>query len=403
MSSSTASATRTVGRIQAISSTVEGAAIATVVLYFTRVIGFGDGSVGLVLALAGATALASAMPLGRLADRVGLRPMAAVFSFATAAALLLYAVADELWLYAAAAVLFAVAQAGGSGIRQALVAAHTPAPLRVAARARLQTLVNLGIGAGSAIGALALAADGRLAFTVLFGASAAGASVCGLLVLWLPAGAAPSPVAARCRSALRDRRLLGVTGLTAVLLLTMPVLSVLLPISLVAHADAPAWLPAVALGLNTVLVIALQTRASAWVRTDAGAARAALVAGAALALATVAFAAGTRAGALASVLALAGVAVLTIGEVAAGPAAWHFALRDVPAGRQGEYQSVFGMAGSLARVIGPLALLPLLGWLGPVAWLLIGALLAGAALALAAMGRPRRAAMRSPDVQAVTI
>jgi hypothetical protein len=128
------------------------------------------------------------------------------------------------------------------------------------------------------------------------------------------------------------------------------------------------------------------------VRTDAQAGRSALTAGAAIATAGVLFAAVPSFGAVAaSVVALAGVAVMTIGEVATGPAAWHLALRDAPAEQQGEYQAVFGMSFSAARILGPLVALPLIATLGATGWLAIALAVLAAAGGLSLVGSPRRA------------
>jgi MFS family permease len=85
-----------------------------------------------------------------------------------------------------------------------------------------------------------------------------------------------------------------------------------------------------------------------------------------------------------------GVAVLTLGEVAAGPAAWHLALRDTPARQQGEYQAVFGMGYSVARILGPLIALPLVTGLGSVGWVVVAAAaMLSASFGLAVIGPAR--------------
>jgi MFS family permease len=95
---------------------------------------------------------------------------------------------------------------------------------------------------------------------------------------------------------------------------------------------------------------------------------------------------------LATVLALVGVAMLTLGEVAAGPAAWHLALRGTPAARQGEYQAVFGMSFSLARILGPLIALPLITRFGPAGWVAVAVVMVSAGVSLAVIGSARSTA-----------
>lgn len=384
--------TRPVYRVQGLSAIADGAVLTTVVLYFSVHVGIAEGHVGLVLASAAAVSLALAAPLGRVADRIGLRRSAVAYSLAIAIALSGYALAHSLWAYAVAGILFGVARSGIASTIQAIVAAQSSPEQRVPARARLHTLLNAGFGLGSVVGAVVLALARHELFVALFVVGASTAVVCAAMFARLRIGGTAPPEAGRRhgRGALRDRRLVTVTGLTGVMLLTMPILSVLLPVWLVTRTAAPAWVAAVAFGLNTVLVFVLQSRWSARVRTDANASRSALIAGATIAGACVVFAVTPySAAALATVLALAGVVVMSVGEVAAGPASWHLALRDTPAERQGECQAVFGMSFSLARILGPLAALPLIIALGPAGWLVIAGTILAAASGLAAVGRVR--------------
>jgi MFS family permease len=383
--------TPSVRRIQGISSVADGAVLTTVVIYFSHVIGISGESVGLVLAASAVTSLALAAPLGRTADRIGLRNAAVAYTLALAAALAAYTVAHTLWAYAAAAIVFGVARSGIASTIQAIVARATAPEQRVSARARLHTLLNAGFGIGSVIGAAALAVGRPGFFAALYAVSAAASAVCAGMFSRL--GVTPTPSTERCRtyrSAMRDRRLLTVTGLTAVLLLTIPILSVLLPLWLMNRTAAPTWVAAAAFGLNTVLVFLLQSPWSARIRTDADASRSALVAGSALAVACLLFALMPFGGAIrAAALALVGVAVLTLGEVAAGPAAWHLALRDTPAYQQGEYQAVFGMGYSVARIVGPLIALPLVTGLGSAGWVVVAAAMLSASFGLAVIGPAR--------------
>jgi MFS family permease len=380
--------TRPVYRIQGLSAIADGAVLTTVVLYFSVHVGIAESRVGLVLASAAAVSLALAAPLGRVADRIGLRRSAVAYSLAIAMALFGYTLAHSLWAYAVAGILFGVARSGIAATIQAIVAAQNAPEQRVPARARLHTLLNAGFGLGSVVGAVALALARPELFVALFAAGALTAVMCAAMFARLRiGGTSPRETRGGRRGALRDRRLVTVTGLTGIMLLTMPILSVLLPVWLVTRTEAPAWVAAMAFGLNTVLVFLLQSRWSARVRTDAHASRSALIAGATIAGACLVFAMMPYGGAArAAVFALVGVVVLSVGEVAAGPAAWHLALRDTPAERQGECQAVFGMSFSLARILGPLAALPLIIAAGPIGWLVIAGTILAAGCGLAVMG-----------------
>lgn len=305
--------------------------------------------------------------------------------------LLVYLGADGPWPYAVGAVGFVVAQTGLGAARHALVAAQAAPERRVAARALMHTLLNAGMGAGTVVGALVMALDVRAGYLALYGAGALVAFGCAVLLAGLPSELDRRGGQARDRrvlAALADGRLVAVTALTSLLQLSMPVLSVVLPLWLATRTQVPIWVVAVALGLNTVLVLLAQRPWSARVDSDASAARSAWVAAAVLPVACVMFGAGALGGpGAAAAVVLAGIVLLTLGEVAVGPPAWHLALREAPVELQGRYQSVFGMAGALARILGSALVLPLILFAGIAGWAVLGAVMSAAAAGLALLAR----------------
>lgn len=383
---------------QAVGAVVDGAVLATAVLYFGTRVGVPVPWIGLVLGAANLLALTAAVPLGALTDAVGARRAAVGFTCLVGASLAVYTVADGPWSYAVGAVVFVVAQTGSGAARQAVVAARVATTGRVAARARMHTLLNAGMGVGTVLGALVLAADAAAGFTLLYGGGALVLLGCALLLAGLPAGGPVDPAAGpgtgrdrRVLAALGDRRLLTVTALTSVVQVCLPVLSVILPLWAAQGTRAPGWVPAAALALNTVLVLAVQRPWSDRVTSDARASRSALWAAAGLLGGCALFgAAGSGGPAAATSLILVGIVLLTLGEVAGGPPAWHLALRDVPAALQGRHQAVFGMAGSAARIVGTALLLPFVLAAGFWGWAVLGAAMAAAAAGLALSARPRR-------------
>jgi MFS family permease len=367
-------------------STVDGAVLATAVLYFSTRVGVSPATIGVVLAVAATCALVLSVPIGLLADAVGLVRAGVALSALVAVALGVYAVAGNVWTYAVGAVCFAVAQAGIGAVRQAIVAAAVPPEHRVRSRAVLHTLLNAGMGLGTVWGAVVLGFDAPGLFVTTFGLGAAAALGCAVLFAGLPHGADTGSAARRPGlTALTDTRFVLVTVLSALLQLTMPVLSVILPLWVSTRTGAPQWVAAVALALNTVLVMAGQTPWAARVTTDATARRSAACAGVSLlvACALVGAAGGASSALTATALVLCGVTALTLGEISAGAATWYAAFRAVPDHAHGQYQAVFGMAASLARIVGPSVALPLVLAAGSRGWLALGGVMAVAAAALA--------------------
>jgi hypothetical protein len=225
-------------------------------------------------------------------------------------------------------------------------------------------------------------------------ASAASYGVSAAVLLTLPAGSASpasQPGAARSAGVLHDVRYLTVCGLNGLLMTYGAILTVALPLWIVRDTRAPAWTVGGLFVLNTLLAVLLQVRASGGADTVPGAARAVLRSGVLLLLACVVFA-GSRAftgtgllGAPGAVLALmAGIALLTAGEVLQSAGGWGLSYALAPEHQQGQYLGAFTMGTRVYDTAGPLLAAGLILGLGVFGWLLFGLLLLGLAAALAA-------------------
>src|SRR3954451_24189805 len=255
---------------QGAGSTIEGVGLSTAVLYFSVHVGISPATIGAVLTVATLLALVLVVPIGILADAIGLKVAAVALSTLVVAAFAAYALAHGLLLYAVGACLFMISQAGLGAIRQAIVADNVDPAARVRARAVMQTLINAGLGLGTVAGTLAAISSSDTPFVAAFVVAAALALGCTAVLARLPIR--PQRVGApRQRPglvALRDRRFVGICSLAALVLLTMPIVSVLLPLWITGRVHAPTWLAPATLGLNTGLVIAAQTRSAARVVND---------------------------------------------------------------------------------------------------------------------------------------
>ena len=370
---------------------IDGIALSTAVLYFHGLVGLPAQTVGFVLASASICSLVLIVPLGTLADRIGLRTSAVALSLLGAAALATYAVAGATWSYAVGAVLFMVAQAGIGAVRHAIVTSQIAASERVRARAVLHTLLNVGLGAGTVVGTVVAAFEKSTPFVVAFAAGSVAAVGCSLIFAGLPpldpAQQPVAPVGMSRFQALRDFRFVRVASLAALLQLTMPSLSILLPLWVIEFTEAPAWVAAAALGLNTVLVLLTQTAWASRIETDTQAARSTAIGSVGLFAGCVLFALASGVSSSAAVaFIMAGVVLLTVGEVTGGAGTWHLAFSTMPSTNPAQYQAVFGMSGSAARVMGPLLALPLMLAIEGIGWVILGAVMAAAALALTAIG-----------------
>lgn len=120
---------------------------------------------------------------------------------------------------------------------------------------------------------------------------------------------------------MRDRSFAGAVGLACLVQLTMPILSLLLPVW-VLRSGAPVWTAGVALAVNTVLVILVQRGWAARLVDARASALSALIAAAAMVAAGLLLAPLPHTDTTAAAVALvtAAVVALTAGEVSGGAA-----------------------------------------------------------------------------------
>ncbi|MFD7731180.1 MFS transporter [Kitasatospora phosalacinea] len=358
-------------------------------LWFTRGLGFSAGVVGAALTAAGLCGVPAALPVGRLCDRLGAKPVLAVVHVVQAAATAVFAFAGSLWLFVLLVCVTGAASRANGVARSTLYAHALPAAARNRALAVLRSLNNVGIGAGAALGSLVLAHGGSGALRTAICASAAAYLLALLPLRAVPTGAgvvgAAAAVAAR---PLRDLPFVGVAALNAVVNTLYVVLEVGLPLWTLGHTSARPAVTGWLLLTNTALVALLQVLAVRRTSELAGAARSfrlgGLLVGAACV--TLAGAAGRAPGVAVAVL-LGAVVLLTAGEVLSQAGSWALAYGLAPEHAHGAYQGVLHTGVALAQALAPAALTALVLPHGTAGWAALAAVFACAALTLPPVSR----------------
>ena len=384
-------AVRTLAAAQFTNSLGDGAFYVTSILFFTTVVGLSPALVGLGLSCAWGLGFLSTTPIGHLADRLGLRGTAVTLAVATAAGLGLLISVRTMTGFVAAASVYAVAQSGLGAVRQALLVSLVDETERVTARARLQVMLNAGLGLGAALGGLALWSGTTAAYLAVLAGDAAMFLLAGLMLARLPATTRTRTGSAWVGSlaVLQDRPFVVATALSSLLYLYMPVLSVLLPLWIAERTEAPEWVVGVVFVLNTLGVVAMQSRAARRVTGLLTAAGSIVRGGAWLGAACLTLAASALVDdpTAATAILLLGGLVLVTGEVLVAAGCWEVGFAMADPGRPGQWQGFFSSGTPVARAAGPVILLALvMGW-STLGWLVLGAGFLVSGLALGAVAR----------------
>ncbi|MGW7686193.1 MFS transporter [Kribbella sp. NPDC054772] len=379
-----AGAPRDLAMAQLANSVGDGAFVVTSALFFTRVVGLSTAEVGLGLTVAWLIGFLAGVPLGNFADRRGARGTAVLLALTTASAVAAFLVVRSFAGFLIAAIVYACSQTGLTAARQALLAGLVQPAERTRIRAFLQSTVNAGLAVGALLGGVALRFDTEAAYLIVFGIDAVSFLVAAVLISRVPSIAISVRTQGEPRLAvLHDRPYAVLALLNAIMLLFMPLISLVGPLWIVTRTNAPSWVVASLMIVNTIGVTLFQVRVAKSVKDLRTASRSIRYAGLAMLAACGVFATtaiNLSATITAGVLVVA-AAFLTLGEMKLASGAWEISFGLAPADKQGQYQGFFGTGPAIARMLGPALLTTvILGW-GPIGWLVVGALFLGTSCA----------------------
>jgi Major Facilitator Superfamily len=381
-----------------VSSVGTGAWYTSWALFLTRSVGLAPAAVGIGLTAAGALGLLAATPLGWLADRIGAREVYAGALAVQGAAALAYLGVGGFPAFVAVACLAEIARGGAGGARNALVIALSGGRDELGALGALRSISHVGWAAGAAAGAVVVGLDSRTAYAALLILNAASFLAYALLVAGVPRVTAAAHAERRLR-VVRDRPYMTLAGLVGLLALSWAMLSSGLPLWVALHTDAPRWIPAVIVVLNSLVIAAFQVRASRAMGSPRAAARGAALSGLALVAACLLFAVTAgMGGAAAAALLLAGGAAHVAGELLFVAASWGLSIPLMPRDAAGEYQGVFATGEATALLAAPVLMTTLVADWGQPGWLVLAAIFLVPAAAAAPATRWALATRAQPAV-----
>ncbi|MGW0837341.1 MFS transporter [Streptomyces prunicolor] len=351
------------------------------VLYFTQAVRLPVGQVGLGLAIAGFVSLAVGIAVGHLADRRGARGVYATTLVVQALATAGFVLADNFWLFVLTVSIATGAKAAGLAARSPLIRRYggdRPQEFR----GYLRAVSNIGISLGALLAGWVVQVGTQSAYQLLVIGNAISFVAAAAVLAWLPS-IAPVPTRGGPRwTALRDRPYLLITALDGIMAIQFKVLTVAIPLWLVEATTAPPWLISGTMLANTVLVIALQVRASRDIDSAAAGGRAYRRSGVAflVACALISLSAGIPTWAAVTLL-MTAVVVHTVGELWHSAAGFEVSFALAPEHATGQYLGVFGLGAGLAEAVGPTLLISLCITWGRPGWYVVGVMFALTGLA----------------------
>lgn len=328
-----------------------GAFVATfMALYLTLDRGYSATYAGLVAALHGLGGVVSSIGAGVMTDRLGRRPTLLVAQASTAVSVAVLGFVHHP--VAIAAVAFVVGAA--SNASRPAVQAMMADIVRPEDRVRAFSLNYWAINLGFAISSMAAGFIAEVSYLAGFLIEAGMTAVCAVVVFVKLPESRPERTRSekagedevRLGTVLRDRRFMGVVGLSFLVALIFQQGSVGLPVAMGEAGFSPADY-GFAIAVNGVLIVALQIPVTRFIeRRDTG--RILIVSSL---LAGYGFGLTAFAGSV-GVFALT-VCVWTLGEILNAPTQTGLVVRLSPAQGRGRYQGMYTLSWSVAALVAP--------------------------------------------------
>jgi MFS family permease len=382
-----------------LSAFATGSFLTGTAVFFTQIVGLTGAQVGLGMSIAGVVTLLLSLPLGRLSDRVGAKPLWAVSALVEAVLYFAWPLAGNMLMFVALlSLLAAIGTAGNTG-RNVYRIAVFPREVRVRALAYMRSARNVGYTLGALAGGIALAIGTRTAITAVPVLTGGLLVLNAVMVSRLPRIDRPAPPvqhdeenAEPAPPAWRNLGFVTLSFCNGILQSNQVLLNVVVPLWLVERTDAPHTLLAWLFGTNTVMAVCLQVRASRGAETVPGALRAVRLSGWAFILSCLVIGVTHETiGWVSIVLIWLGHVTITGAELWQSAADWGFQSELSDQRRLGDYQGVWGLGYQAQPIIFPGLLTFLALRRGEPGWAVIAAI----GVAAAAVSHPAaRAAPR---------
>ncbi len=375
-----------------------GLFIAGSALFFTKVLGLSTAQIGIGLTLSGIAGLIGAVPIGRVADRIGGKPALVGLYVWRGVCFAIYPFVHNALMFYVVAFLIGVAEWSGGPIMQSVVGSFAWGEARVRTMAAIGSVRNVGFTIGALLATVALASHSSLAFSGLVFADAATFLGAAALLYRLPVSTRRSAGLVKDATGgprVRDPLFLSLTALNGVLYLHSILLTVGLPLWISTQTSAPLPVVGVVVVINTIMVIVLQVPLSKGVSGIRSAARRQLWSSWGLAACCALVALTHVTGEItATVLLVAAAVAMTLGEIWQSIGAWGISYSLAPENRRASYLSVYHLGLTGSSVVGPALITIVVIQSEAVGWLGLGTVFLLAGLGVLVIARRSRPGQR---------
>jgi predicted MFS family arabinose efflux permease len=359
---------------------VNGVFLPIYVIYDTKIVGISTSKTALAIAIAALIGLPVTLLAGDLADRVGPRRMVLFALSGLTLGMASYVFIQGFWSLLAVVAsmnVFAYSYLASEGALMRRIGGDDT----VTFRSQVQSLGNIAVTVGLAAAGICIWIGTHWAYRVMFLVVAAGYLAVLLITLKIP-DYQPLPRPERAVRAkaprlivLRDEAFIAYALVTAGLAMSGFVDNQLLPIWIVGFTRAPHWTIALVFLVNTGISAVLQMPLSKNIRSPRQAGWAMLRGSVVLLLAFLVLAAMPgHSPWLATVLVIAGVALMAVAQIwlISGRFVLEFSLP--PAHAQGQYDGFLNMVMTMGITAAPLLLIAVVAYRGTAGWAGLGAL-----------------------------
>ena len=356
-------------------------------VFFTQIVGLTAFQVGVGITVGEGASFLVAVPLGKVADRIGPKRMWAIGAFGAAALYAVWPFIDGFTMFLAMMVVLQIVETAGHSGRGAYTLDVFPREERVRSLAYMRAALNVGFTLGALIGGVALAFnnDDIVRAVPLF--TAVVLALNALYITRLPDAdhdRVPKPNDELLNpGALRNRGFVSLMTLDGVLGTNQVLLNIVIPLWLVEETDAPRVLLAWLFGTNTLLAVLLQVAAARGVNSVERSLRAARISASFFVLSClIVLVTHDTLGWVTIALVWLGHVTVTGAELYQSAASWGYQSELSDPDRRGEYQGAAHIGHTLGSVWAPAVYTYLAMEWGTPGWLVIGGIVVLATIAM---------------------